>query len=303
MTNTAANETLFKPFLDAIASVLEQVRQGNLSAEHAPAIVKQMKTQMAESSGMQALAGVLGRDKEILVNELHAAIDEQYSFSDGWINIRGQKFAVSSMTTLKLTNEDVVDLIETHRNTNVMFEQQQSDNRARRLLRGTGISIAEARVAARKQGISPEQWVMRHAATVTPGGFLKAALASFNDHESVHLFKPHLVKSIYMFLVGKAMVGHTTTYENIANEFGLPNKGNQLGSTLSPILSHIYHFCRSKGQPHLTAIVVRKSGEDKDLPGKGFWDLYNAVDDRNERRRMTRDLQAAVFNYWSALGA
>lgn len=120
--------------------------------------------------------------------------------------------------------------------------------------------------------------------------------------EAKDIFRPFLIRSIYSHLVGKAFLGHTTTYEAIANEFGLPNKGNQLGSTLSPLLSSIYHFCRNNQQPYLTAIVVRKSGEDKDLPGKGFWDLYNATEDRHERRLMTKDLQAKVFAYWGSLG-
>lgn len=115
-------------------------------------------------------------------------------------------------------------------------------------------------------------------------------------------FRPFLIRQIYSYLVGKAFLGHTTTYENIANEFGLPNKGNQLGSTLSPLLSSIYHFCHEHQQPHLTVIVVRKSGEDKDLPGKGFWDLYDATEDRSERRIMTKNLQERVFAYWGSLG-
>jgi hypothetical protein len=131
---------------------------------------------------------------------------------------------------------------------------------------------------------------------------LDAMRRQMQESQSRELFRPFLVRSIYSHLVGKAFLGHTTTYEAIANEFGLPNKGNQLGSTLSPLLADIYHFCRKNQQPHLTAIVVRKSGEDKDLPGKGFWDLYNAVDDRHERRIMTKDLQKQVFAYWGQLG-
>jgi alkylated DNA nucleotide flippase Atl1 len=120
-------------------------------------------------------------------------------------------------------------------------------------------------------------------------------------------FRPFLVRQIYNYLVGKAFLGHTTTYENIANEFGLPNKGNQLGSTLSPLLSSIYKFCETHHQPMLTVIVVRKSGEHKDLPGNGFWALYNkhpalAVETIEDRRRYTRSLQQQVFEYWSALG-
>lgn len=138
------------------------------------------------------------------------------------------------------------------------------------------------------------------AKSATPN--IDIMMASHERNLTRDMFRPYLIRSIYSYLVGKAFLGHTTTYEAIANEFGLPNKGNQLGSTLSPLLASIYHFCRNNQQPHLTAIVVRKSGEDKDLPGKGFWDLYNAVDDRNERRLMTKTLQADVFTYWASLG-
>lgn len=125
--------------------------------------------------------------------------------------------------------------------------------------------------------------------------------------ETQDMFRPFLIRQIYSYLVGKAFLGHTTTYENIANEFGLPNKGNQLGSTLSPLLSSIYKFCRQHHQPMLTVIVVRKSGEHKDLPGNGFWSLYNdmlvaPVVTIEERREYTRSLQTQVFEYWGGLG-
>lgn len=121
------------------------------------------------------------------------------------------------------------------------------------------------------------------------------------------MFRHFLIRQIYNYLVGKAFLGHTTTYENIANEFGLPNKGNQLGSTLSPLLSSIYEFCVKHHQPLLTVIVVRKSGELKDLPGNGFWALYNkhpvlAVETIADRREYTRSLQQQVFEYWAGLG-
>lgn len=129
------------------------------------------------------------------------------------------------------------------------------------------------------------------------------------EQQSRELFRPFLVRSIYSHLVGKAFLGHTTTYEAIANEFGLPNKGNQLGSTLSPLLSDIYHFCEKSDQPHLTALVVRKSGEMKDVPGQGFWDLYNQyaylgqeVNDLADKRKYTKVLQKRVFDYWGFLG-
>jgi hypothetical protein len=120
-------------------------------------------------------------------------------------------------------------------------------------------------------------------------------------------FRPFLIRQIYSYLIGKAFLGHTTTYEAIANEFGLPNKGNQLGSTLSPLLSSIYEFCEKTSQPPLTVIVVRKSGELKGLPGNGFWSLYNkhpviSVETNAARREYTQALQSEVFEYWGVLG-
>lgn len=123
------------------------------------------------------------------------------------------------------------------------------------------------------------------------------------------LFRPFLVQQIYSYLVGKALAGQTTTYEAIANEFNLPNKGNQLGRTLSPLLSSIYLFCERVQQPFLTVIVVRKSGELKGLPGEGFWSLYNgktspvlACTDIDDRRARVAALQEQVFEYWAYLG-
>lgn len=118
-------------------------------------------------------------------------------------------------------------------------------------------------------------------------------------------FRPFLVRQIYAHLVNRAAQHQTTTYEAIANEFGLPNKGNQLGSTLSPLLSDIYRFCESHNQPHLTALVVRKSGALKGLPGNGFWHLYDdgiAVGDLLTKVNLTKELQAKVFEYWAMLG-
>lgn len=122
------------------------------------------------------------------------------------------------------------------------------------------------------------------------------------------LFEQFIVRQIYQYLVEKAFQGETTTYSEIAIQFGLPASGNQLGAALSPILSKIFIFCANGGQPHLTSLVVRKSGEDKGLPGGGFWDLLRGHSDldvppqRPVRRQVTADLQNEVFSYWSKLG-
>lgn len=79
---------------------------------------------------------------------------------------------------------------------------------------------------------------------------------------------------VFDFLVKAARQKRTITYETIALEFGLPSKGSQLGTVLSPILGDIYRFCEQRKMPPLTVLVIRKSGESMGLPGKGFWDLY-----------------------------
>lgn len=121
------------------------------------------------------------------------------------------------------------------------------------------------------------------------------------------VFNEYIVLQIYQHLVALAWQTRTTTYEEIALQFGLPSKGNQLGQTLSPILGRIFSFCSSKKMPYLTSLVVRKSGPDKDIPGTGFWDLYinhpkaNTNWSRSEKRARTEDLQQEVFSYWKAL--
>lgn len=82
---------------------------------------------------------------------------------------------------------------------------------------------------------------------------------------------------VYGFLVEKASNKQTTTYEEIAIAFDLPTTGNALGATLSPILEDIFVFCESHHLPPLTSIVVRKSGVDQGIPGRGFWTLIRNI--------------------------
>ena len=106
---------------------------------------------------------------------------------------------------------------------------------------------------------------------------------------------------VYRFLVMKAQKGETSTYEEIAKMFGLPVKGSQLGQALSPILGGIWEWCSQRGQPQLTAIVVRKSGADEGLPGRGFWSMFgNGFEtfDREKKTAMTTVLQRQVFDYY-----
>jgi len=111
-----------------------------------------------------------------------------------------------------------------------------------------------------------------------------------------------LVKEIYVYLIKKASVGSTVCYEELAMHFGLPSSGNALGKFLSPLLGYIYAFCEDTKQPHVTAIVVRKSGADKGLPGPGFWGLHgNSEYTRDIKRTITKQLHEKIFSYWGLL--
>ncbi len=114
----------------------------------------------------------------------------------------------------------------------------------------------------------------------------------------------NVTKAVKLFLEAKATLGKTTTYEEIALALGLPSSGNALGATLSPILGEIFHACESERVPRLTSIVVRKSGQDKGLPGKGFWYLLQAHGEselsRAVKRELTAGFQQAVFDHYAA---
>jgi len=78
-------------------------------------------------------------------------------------------------------------------------------------------------------------------------------------------------------LIVLAMERRTTTYEELAGLVGIPNRGNQMAKTIGGLLTHIFHFCIEKNWPHLTSLVVRKSGTNAGLPGSGFWNLLEEV--------------------------
>lgn len=104
---------------------------------------------------------------------------------------------------------------------------------------------------------------------------------------------------VMMFLLRKAALGQTTTYEEIAINEGLPVKGNALGAAISPILGDIYRWCEERKLPPITAIVVRKSGGDKGLPGPGFWSLAGRENaPRKLRTELTETYQKQVFDFF-----
>lgn len=115
----------------------------------------------------------------------------------------------------------------------------------------------------------------------------------------------NVTKAVKSFLVAKACMGKTTTYEEIALALGLPSSGNALGATLSPILGEIFAESYVAAEPYLTAIVVRKSGQDQGLPGAGFWALFlkgmgGTEMSRSTKREVTEQLQRSVFQQYAA---
>ncbi len=135
------------------------------------------------------------------------------------------------------------------------------------------------------------------------------------------VYTRQVVITIYHMLVAHAERGETIVYEQIAKACGLPTSGSQLGQVIAPLLSRIYDYCVGRNLPHLTSIVVRKSGNEKGLPGNGFWKLLgsegiemignivvadssgNPVELTNDsKRQITRMLQEEVYEHYSLKG-
>lgn len=97
----------------------------------------------------------------------------------------------------------------------------------------------------------------------------------------------------------------TINYETLAIMMGMPSKGNALASAISPVLYDVFEFCKLTGLPHLTVLVVRKSGRDMGLPGPGFWKVYRPEETLsfNERLDATEIETAKCFRLFEKLGA
>ena len=105
-----------------------------------------------------------------------------------------------------------------------------------------------------------------------------------------------------------AMRKQTINYETMALMLGLPTSGNALAQAISPVLYDVFNFCKEVDMPHLTILVVRKSGRDKGLPGPGFWKVYSedfvgSDFSFNDRVAITESETAKCFELFSKLGA
>lgn len=112
----------------------------------------------------------------------------------------------------------------------------------------------------------------------------------------------HIHARIFAFLLKKALTRQTATYEEIALKFDLPSTGNGLGATLSPKLGHILTWCKEHGLPPISVLVVRKSGAQMGLPGRGFWSIMELEElDDEAKRIMTTKLQNEVYKCFGDL--
>lgn len=101
-------------------------------------------------------------------------------------------------------------------------------------------------------------------------------------------------------LMKLAMLRKTTNYLDLAREFELPEEWPVMGTVLSPVLYNILNWCQQRRLPPLTVLVVRRSGEDQGIPGRGFWVGIGQPElTRAERRAVTSYLTEEVFNFFT----
>lgn len=106
-------------------------------------------------------------------------------------------------------------------------------------------------------------------------------------------------QQVMAYLIQCAIECRTTTYEEVAERFDLPTTWPRLSQTVSPILYRIYDWCEKKRLPKLTVLVVRKSGADMALPGRGFWTVSGlAQANRGERILLTEMWTTDVYSYF-----
>lgn len=106
-------------------------------------------------------------------------------------------------------------------------------------------------------------------------------------------------RQLVQHLIELAMVGETTNYLEIAEQFGLPTEWPQLGAQVSPILYNVLEWCEQRRLPRLTVLVVRRSGEDKGIPGRGFWQAIGRPDlDRQEKRILAQHMAEEVYDFF-----
>lgn len=98
----------------------------------------------------------------------------------------------------------------------------------------------------------------------------------------------------------------TVHYESLAQMLGLPSSGSALAQAISTPLYDVFEFCKKAGLPHLTVLVVRKSGSDAGLPGPGFWKVFcgeGQVPIKQFKVETTQSETEKCFDLFGSLGA
>jgi hypothetical protein len=107
-------------------------------------------------------------------------------------------------------------------------------------------------------------------------------------------------QQVMAYLIQCAIERRTTTYEELAQHFRMPTTWPRLSQTLSPILYRVFDWCEQKRLPKLTVLVVRKSGADMALPGRGFWAVSGMPQiGRIEKVLLTEMWTTDVFSYFT----
>ena len=83
-----------------------------------------------------------------------------------------------------------------------------------------------------------------------------------------------LLINMFHQMVRAAEARKTLTYEMITRENGFHLDGIEYGHFYSPLMERIAVFCQQRGLPPLIALVVRKSGAERGIPGNVFWKKF-----------------------------
>ncbi|MNZ16784.1 hypothetical protein D3C78_337640 [compost metagenome] len=126
-------------------------------------------------------------------------------------------------------------------------------------------------------------------------------------HETLEVLSIRQLKALLCFQTLQMMATRkqTVNYETLAIMLGMPSQGNALASAISPVLYDVFNFCVEAKLPHLTVLVVRKSGRDRDLPGPGFWKVYRPGEELTllQKVEFTEEETAKCFRLFEKLGA
>lgn len=109
-------------------------------------------------------------------------------------------------------------------------------------------------------------------------------------------------QKVLRILIETAQNRTTITYEDLAKRLpGFPTAGSALGQALIAPLYDVLHWCKDRGVPPLTSLVVRKSGADQGIPGRGFWEAYtpNLPVTDTLKHALIQILHEEVYEYYA----